>query len=92
MGAASDFRGRAQGERAGSNGSQAGPTAAGRQSSGKGWREGRCCAWQLGPAQDVAGPGLGAGPSLRAQVHHLQDVPRFQGLGRAQAAFLLPTC
>lgn len=33
--------------------------------AGVGWREGRRCAWQPGPAWDVAGPGLDAGPSLR---------------------------
>lgn len=42
----------------------------------QGWRGGRRCAWQRGPAWDVAGLRLDAGTSLRlGGVHNLQEVP-----------------
>lgn len=40
---------------------------------------GRRCAWQQGPAWDVAGLRLDARASLWPQVHQLQKVPRIPG-------------
>lgn len=58
----------------------------------QGWRGGvgggrRRCAWQQGPAWDVAGLRLDAGASLWPQVHQLQKVPRVpRALGLALGA------